>query len=70
MQTNCIMGNVEWRILFPLTKHQNSYSLLSWLLEETGNEKRQTSIIETTVLGGAVLYAAQSFVFFWQIATE
>ena len=40
----------KWRILFPLTKHQKSYSLLSWLLEETGYEKRQTSIIETTVL--------------------
>ena len=40
----------KWRILFPLTKHQNSYSLLSWLLEETGYEKQQTSIIKTTVL--------------------
>ena len=50
MQTNCIVGNVEMANTILLTKHQKSYSLLSWLLEETGYEKRQTSIIETTVL--------------------
>ena len=59
---------------------QEKWTLLKnkpWLLEETGDEKRKTSIffiIKTTVLQfileAKLLEGAQSFIFCWQVVTE
>ena len=55
-----IDSSVAWNLLFVFTesesqgmKYERGYkraSVKSWLLEETGYEKRQTSMIKTTVL--------------------